>query len=160
MCLSVAGSRFTALRVALTGRVPGAQWTRLHSVDETIFMCGIYEYRACRVLFAEQLQDRGAHRARYVTVYKIFENVVITLFDFEQGTDENYYDRITSYFYSTWIPYIEPRSCTGKLYPCPSCGLRLDENALHAHYPLYHGAQRAVCGTTCPLCGVVHKDRP
>jgi phosphatase NudJ len=51
-------------------------------------------------------------------------------------------------------------SCTGKLYPCPSCGLRLDENALHAHYPLYHGAQRAVCGTTCPLCGVVHRDRP
>ena len=28
-CLSVAGSRFTALRVALTGRVPGAQWTRI-----------------------------------------------------------------------------------------------------------------------------------
>ena len=51
-------------------------------------------------------------------------------------------------------------SCTGKLYPCPSCGLRLDENALHAHYPLYHGAQGAVCGTTCPLCGVVAKDGP
>ena len=53
--LSVAGSRFTALRVALTGRVPGAQWTRLHSVDETIFMCGIYDYRARHVLFAAQL---------------------------------------------------------------------------------------------------------
>ena len=83
---------FTAFRVALTGRVPGAQWTRLHSVDETIFMRGISDYRACRVLFAEHLQDRGAHRARYVTVYKIFENVVITLFYFEQGTDANYYD--------------------------------------------------------------------
>ena len=55
MCLSVAGSRFTALRVALTGRVPGAQWTRHHSVDETIFMCGIYDYRARRVLFAAKL---------------------------------------------------------------------------------------------------------
>ena len=53
--LSVAGSRFTAFRVALTGRVPGAQWTRLHSVDETIIMCGIYDYRARRVLFAVQL---------------------------------------------------------------------------------------------------------
>ena len=90
--LSVAGSRFTVLRVALTGRVPGAQWTRHHSVDETIFMCGIHDYRARRVLFAVQLQDRGAHRARYVTAYETFENVVITLFNFEQGTDENYYD--------------------------------------------------------------------
>ena len=52
MCLSVAGSRFTALWVALTGRVPGAQWTRLYSVDETIFMCGIYDYQARRVLLA------------------------------------------------------------------------------------------------------------
>ena len=74
------------------GRAYGAQWTRLYSVDETIFMRGIHDYRACRVLFAEQLQDRGAHRARYVTVYKIFENVVITLFYFEQGTDANYYE--------------------------------------------------------------------
>ena len=55
-------------------------------------MCGIYDYRARRVLFAVQLQDRGEHRARYVTAHEIFENVVITLFDFEQGTDENYYD--------------------------------------------------------------------
>ena len=72
-------------------------------------MCGIYDYRARRVLFAVQLQDRGEHRARYVTAHEIFENVVITLFDFEQGTDENYYDCITSYFYSVWIPYLEPR---------------------------------------------------
>ena len=92
MCLSVAGSRFTALWVALTGRVPGAQWTRLYSVDETIFMCGIYDYQARRVLLAVQLQDRGEHLARFVTANKIFENVVITLFYFEQGTDENYYD--------------------------------------------------------------------
>ena len=55
-------------------------------------MCGIYDYRARRVLFAVQLQDRGEHRARYVTAYETFENVVITLFYFEQGTDENYYD--------------------------------------------------------------------
>ena len=60
-------------------------------------MCGIYDYRARRVLFAVQLQDRGEHRARYVTAHETFENVVITLFDFEQGTDENYYDCITSY---------------------------------------------------------------
>ena len=59
-------------------------------------MCGIYDYRARRVLFAVQLQDRGEHRARYVTAYETFENVVITLFYFEQGTDENYYDCITS----------------------------------------------------------------
>ena len=104
MCLSVAGSRFTALWVALTGRVPGAQWTRLHFVDETIFMCGIYDYRARRVLFAVQLQDRGEHRARYVTAHETFENVVITLFDFEQGTDANYHDCITSYFYSARTP--------------------------------------------------------
>ena len=56
-------------------------------------MCGIYDYRARRVLFAVQLQDRGEHRARYVTAHETFENVVITLFDFEQGTDENYHDR-------------------------------------------------------------------
>ena len=55
-------------------------------------MCGIYDYRARRVLFAVQLQDRGEHRARYVTAYETFENVVITLFYFEQGTDENYHD--------------------------------------------------------------------
>ena len=91
-CLSIAGSRLTAFRVALLGRLPGAQWTRLYSVDETIFMCGIYDYRARRVLFAVQLQDRGEHRACYVTAYETFENVVITLFYFEQGTDENYYD--------------------------------------------------------------------
>ena len=72
-------------------------------------MCGIYDYRARRVLFAVQLQDRGEHRARYVTAHENFENVVITLFDFEQGTDANYYDYITSYFYSAWIPYVEPR---------------------------------------------------
>ena len=63
-------------------------------MDETIFTCGIYHYRARRVLFAVQLQDRGEHRARYVTAHENFENVVITLFDFEQGTDENYYDRV------------------------------------------------------------------
>ena len=61
-------------------------------------MRGIYHYRACRVLFAVQLQDRGEHRARFDTAFETFENVVITLFYFEQGTDENYYDRITSYF--------------------------------------------------------------
>ena len=61
-------------------------------MDETIFMCGIYGYRARRVLFAVQLQDRGEHRARYVTAHETFENVVITLFDFEQGTDANYHD--------------------------------------------------------------------
>ena len=71
-------------------------------------MCGIHVYRARRVLFAVQLQDRGEHRARYVTAYQTFEIVVITLFDFEQGTDENYYDCNTSYSYSAWIPYIEP----------------------------------------------------
>ena len=54
-------------------------------------MCGIYDYRARRVLFAVQLQDRGEHRARFVTAFETFENVVITLF-YEQGTDENYYD--------------------------------------------------------------------
>ena len=54
-------------------------------------MCGIYDYQARRVLLAVQLQDRGEHRARYVTAYETFENVVITLF-YEQGTDENYYD--------------------------------------------------------------------
>ena len=108
MCLSVAGSRFTALWVALTGRIPVAQWTRLYSVDETIFMCGIYDYRARRVLFAVQLQDRGEHRARFVTANEIFENVVITLFNFEQGTDGNYHDCITSYIYSVWIVYVEP----------------------------------------------------
>ena len=104
-CLSIAGSRLTAFRVALLGRLPGAQWTRLYSVDETIFMCGIYDYRARRVLFAVQLQERGEHRARYVTAYETFENVVITLFDFEQGTDANYHDYITSYFNSVWVPY-------------------------------------------------------
>ena len=77
-------------------------------MDETIFMCGIYDYRARRVLFAVQLQDRGEHRARYVTAHETFENVVITLFDFEQGTDANYHDCITSYFYSVWIRYFEP----------------------------------------------------
>ena len=55
-------------------------------------MCGIYDYRARRELFAVQLQDRGEHLARFVTANKIFENVVITLFDFEQGTDANYHD--------------------------------------------------------------------
>ena len=55
-------------------------------------MCGIYDYRARRELFAVQLQDRGEHLARFVTANKIFENVVITLFYFEQGIDENYYD--------------------------------------------------------------------
>ena len=63
-------------------------------------MCGIYDYRARRELFAVQLQDRGEHLARFVTANKIFENVVITLFYFEQGTDANYHDRIASYFYS------------------------------------------------------------
>ena len=75
-------------------------------------MCGIYDYRARRVLFAVQLQDRGEHRARYVTAHETFEIVVITLFNFEQGTDGNYYDFffcIASYFYSVWIPYFEPR---------------------------------------------------
>ena len=60
-------------------------------MDETIFMRGIYDYRACRVLVAVQLQDRGEHRAYYVSAYETIENVVITLF-YEQGTDENYYD--------------------------------------------------------------------
>ena len=55
-------------------------------------MCGIYDYRARRVLFAVQLQDRGEHRARYVTAHETFEIVVITLFNFEQGTDGNYHD--------------------------------------------------------------------
>ena len=73
-------------------------------------MCGIYDYRARRVLFAVQLQDRGEHRARYVTAHETFENVVITLFDFEQGTDANYHDCIASHFYSAWIPYIEHSS--------------------------------------------------
>ena len=70
-------------------------------------MCGIYDYRARRVLFAVQLQERGEHRARYVTAHETFENVVITLFYFEQGTDENYYDFFCyiSYFHSAWIPY-------------------------------------------------------
>ena len=66
-------------------------------MDETIFMCGIYDYQARRVLLAVQLQDRGEHRARYVTAYETFENVVITLF-YEQGTDENYYDFFLHYF--------------------------------------------------------------
>ena len=55
-------------------------------------MCGIYDYQARRVLLVVQLQDRGAHRARYVTAHETFEIVVITLFNFEQGTDGNYYD--------------------------------------------------------------------
>ena len=62
--------------------------------------------QARRVLFAVQLQDRGEHRARYVTAHETFENVVITLFDFEQGTDAHYHDCITSFFYSAWIPYV------------------------------------------------------
>ena len=63
-------------------------------------MCGIYDYRARRVLFAVQLQDRGEPRARYVTAYETFENVVITLFC-EQGTDENYYDFFALHHTST-----------------------------------------------------------
>ena len=59
-------------------------------------MCGIYDYRARRVLFAVKLQDRGEHRARYASTYKTIENVVITLF-YEQGTDENYYDFFLHY---------------------------------------------------------------
>ena len=80
--------------------------------DEKRYACHT-SYFSRRVLFAVQLQDRGEHRARFVTAFETFENVVITLFDFEQGTDENYYDHITSYFYSVWIPYFEPRS-TGR----------------------------------------------
>ena len=79
-------------------------------------MCGIYGYRARRVLFAVQLQDRGEHRARYVTAHETFENVVITLFDFEQGTDANYHDCYISYFYSAWIPYVEPRLGMGSVH--------------------------------------------
>ena len=62
-------------------------------------MCGIYDYRARRVLSATKLQDRGEHRARYASTYKTIENVVITLF-IEQGTDENYHDFL-HYFTST-----------------------------------------------------------
>ena len=60
-------------------------------------MCGIYDYRARRVLFAVQLQDRGEHRARYASTYKTIAHVVITLF-IEQGTDENYHDFFLHYF--------------------------------------------------------------
>ena len=64
-------------------------------------MCGIYNYRARRVLFAVQLQDRGEHRARYVTAHETFEIVVITLFNFEQGTDENYHDFFFASFHTS-----------------------------------------------------------
>ena len=70
-------------------------------------MRGTYDFRARRVLFAVQLQDRGEHRARYVTAHENFENVVITLFDFEQGTDANYHDCVTSDIYSAWMIYFE-----------------------------------------------------
>ena len=38
---------------------------------------------------------------------------------YERGTDENYYDFfITSYFYSAWIPYIEPSTSANTLSIC------------------------------------------
>ena len=33
---------------------------------------------------------------------------------------------------------------------CPSCGLLLTEDALHAHYPMFHGSQPHV-QAPCPL---------
>ena len=58
-----------------------------------------------------QMTDNKHHASLYfilhVTADETFENVVITLFYFEQGTDENYYDFFCyiSYFHSAWIPY-------------------------------------------------------
>ena len=35
------------------------------------------------------------------------KTIMTVIVHFEQGTDANYYDHITSYIYSVWIPYIE-----------------------------------------------------